>query len=166
MVLLPKQFMSSAALCQPPFLILPAERIGRLSGIFPQPLPKNPLSQNQKHEYNKTAALISQDPWGMRRAAEYLNGWVVALARHSGAFEPFVAMSVCLPVCVSACLCACASARLRVCVPCAFACLRVCISCPCVSACACVCACLRACNCMYACLHACVSSCTRDSESA
>lgn len=71
--LLCKQFMHSSSLTQKPTLILPASRAMSLNPLPEVTLERNKLSDRQVAEFRKTARAISEPPWKLERASEYLS---------------------------------------------------------------------------------------------
>lgn len=72
-VLLLKLHMSSTSLAQPPMICFPHAFLELLPPkVSEQPNLRVPLTDRQKKEFLKTARLVEQAPWQLRRAAQYL----------------------------------------------------------------------------------------------
>ena len=73
-VLLVKQYMASTEMVQRPMVCFPAIGLEYL-GQFPKTnyvLPREPLSERQVREFQRTADLVEKEPWALHRAAKYL----------------------------------------------------------------------------------------------
>ena len=70
--LLCKHYMHSTCLTQKPTLLLPANRLEKIGPAPTQHLPRNTLSERQLGEFKKTARLISEAPWSLTQASNYL----------------------------------------------------------------------------------------------
>ena len=75
-ILLAKKWITSSCLPQHPLLLLPQERCSLLVTSVPDAILRpNALSKRALRQYQKTANVISEQPWNMKDAAKYLREW-------------------------------------------------------------------------------------------
>ena len=75
-IVLFKQNISDTHFCGVPVVCLPITRVTRLRYSVPQVAPRHTLSDTTLKELEKTADVISQEPWAMTSAATYLREFV------------------------------------------------------------------------------------------
>ncbi|CAL1146424.1 unnamed protein product [Cladocopium goreaui] len=73
-VLILKQFMSSAEASQPPQLMLPAQLLGSFKRDLLTIADRRQWSEDQLEQYLKTAQAVSSDPWRLFEAQAWLEG--------------------------------------------------------------------------------------------
>ena len=72
-LMLPRKYIHSSDLCQPPLVAMPAGRIDRLrSQAAPRILPRNVYSKDQRDGLLASASKLDEFPFHLTEAAEYL----------------------------------------------------------------------------------------------
>ena len=87
--------LSSPEEAQPPLTFVPVSHWATVQSACPEEAPRRAFTEKQVHEFTKTASVVAGQPWGLRRASQYLKDLIADTG--AGPMMPNISLALTAP---------------------------------------------------------------------